>query len=66
MRSLDATGTKMFPSLRGRLFFSYGTCGANDQPYNLAYNTDSFRGQTITIGLPAIYPPSHSTITSDA
>lgn len=65
MSNLDMAGTKMFPALDGQLYYSYGTCGSDPQPYNAAISLGAVRGGTLQVSVPAMYPPAHYKRTSD-
>ena len=35
------------------------TCGSDPRPYNAAISLNAFQGETITVAVPTMYPPSH-------
>ena len=59
MSNLDMAATKMFPALDGQLYYSYGTCGSDPQPYNAAISLGAARGGVLEVSVPAMYPPAH-------
>ena len=59
MANQDMAGTKMFPSLDGQLYYSYGTCGSDPRPYNAAISLEAARGRVLKVSMPAMYPPAH-------
>ena len=65
MSILDMAGTKMFPALDGQLYYSYGTCGSDPQPYNAAISLSATRGRVLQVSVPAMYPPAHYKRKSD-
>ena len=58
----DLTGTKLWPSLVGELYFSYGSCGSSDAArvdYNQAFDEDVGVHRALSVVIPAPNYPWH-------